>query len=255
MTEGVITAGILHHRTLMPSVNQCKILSMAYKPNLDILNLYNRFDSPICEVDCGQICRQFNPSGMPFCCDICVAVPVALKEEWTYLKANTKLWHRLRGDECPADPIDKEKMQAETPNYMHLMACKGPAFCERDFRTLSCRQFPFSPYITADDRLIGLTYNWDFEEVCWVISNLARVSDQYRKEFLDIYDNLLFEHPSEYDSYYWLSEDMREHFIKQQRHIPILHRDGGYYLLNPATDEISPINPMVLPKFGAYKEP
>lgn len=231
---------------------QCKIVLMVYKPNLDIAELYARFASPICEVDCGQICKQFNPSGKPFCCDICVAVPVALKEEWTYLKANTKLWHRLRGDECPTDPIDLPKMRAETPHYMHLMACKGPAFCERDFRTLSCRQFPFSPYITADDRLIGLTYNWDFEEVCWVISNLDQVSDQYRKEFLDIYDELLFEHPSEYDSYFWLSEDMRDHFIKLQRSIPILHRDGGYYLLDPSTDECTPIEPCEFPKFGPY---
>ncbi len=107
------------------------------------------------------------PSGKPFCCDICVAVPVALKEEWAYLKANTKLWHQLRGDECPpSDPIDKEKMQSETPpDYMRLVTCLGPAFCERDYRTLSCRQFPFTPYITADDRFIGITYNWDFQKV------------------------------------------------------------------------------------------
>ena len=163
-----------------------------------------------------------------------------------------RAWHRIRGDECPSDPIDLPKMQAETPHYMHLMACNGPAFCERDYRTLSCRQFPFSPYITADDRLIGLTYNWDFEEVCWVISNLDQVSDQYRKEFLDIYDHLLFEHPSEYDSYYWLSEDMREHFTKTGRSIPILHRDGSYYLLNPETDELTPIDPHEFPKFGPY---
>jgi hypothetical protein len=226
---------------------------MVYKPHLDIPDYYSRFASPICKIDCGEMCRQFNPSGKPFCCDICVAVPVALKEEWTYLKANTQLWHILRGDECPSDPIDKEKMQAETPDYMHLMACKGPAYCERDNRTLSCRQFPFSPYITADDRLIGLTYNWDFEEVCWVISNLGKVSDQYRQEFLDIYDNLLFEHPSEYDSYYWLSEDMREHFIKIDQHIPILHRDGGFYLLDPKTDELTPTDPSVFPKFGPYQ--
>ena len=226
---------------------------MTYKTSLDIDKMYKSFASPICEVDCGEICRQFNPSGKPFCCDICVAIPVALKEEWLYLKENTQLWHRLRGDECPTDPIDKEKMKSETPNYMHLMACKGPAYCERDFRTLSCRQFPFSPYITADDRLIGLTYNWDFEEVCWVISNLDRVSEEYRKEFLDIYDNLLFEYPKEYDSYYWLSEDMREHFSKAQRSIPILHRDGNFYLLDPNTDELTSADPSTFPKFGPYR--
>lgn len=119
-------------------------------------------------------------------------------------------------------------------------------------RTLSCRQFPFSPYITADDRLIGLTINWDFEEVCWVLSNLDKVSPEYRKEFLDIYDELLFEYPKEYDSYYFLSEDMREHFTKIGRQIPILHRDGAYCLLDPQTDEITAVDPTSLPKFGPY---
>ena len=226
---------------------------MAYKPNLNIPDLYARFASPICEQDCGEICRQYNPSGKPFCCDICVAVPVALKEEWAYLKANTKLWHRLRGDECPSDPIDKEKMQSETPKYMRLVACLGPAFCERDYRTLSCRQFPFTPYITADDRFIGITYNWDFQKVCWVISNLDQVSQTYRQEFFDIYDELLFEHPKEYDNYYWLSEDMREHFIRIRRRIPILHRDGNTYLLSPKTEKLTLVKPESLPKFGPYR--
>ena len=166
---------------------------MTYKPDLDIARLYASFAAPIAEVDCGMLCAPHNPSGKPFCCDICVAVPVAFKEEWAYLKPNTQLWHRLRGDECPTDPIDVPKMKAETPSYMHLMACRGPEHCERDFRTLSCRQFPFSPYITADDRFIGLTYNWDFEQVCWVISNLDQVTPAYRQEFIDLYDRLLYE--------------------------------------------------------------
>ena len=227
---------------------------MVYKPNLDIPDLYSRFASPICEIDCGEICRQYNPSGKPFCCDICVTVPVALKEEWTYLKPNTRLWHRLRGDECPSERLDLSKMEAETPHYMHLMACKGPAHCERDFRTFSCRQFPFSAYITSDDQFIGMTYNFDFEEVCWVVSHLDQVSDRYRKEFFDLYDHLLFERPSEYDNYFWLSQEMRELFIKKRRSIPILHRDGGCYLLNPKTEELTPVDPCDLPKFGPYAD-
>ena len=46
---------------------------------------------------------------------------------------------------------------------MLLLACQGPAHCQRPFRALSCRQFPFFPYITADDRFIGLAYEWEFE--------------------------------------------------------------------------------------------
>ena len=59
-----------------------------------------------------------------------------------------------------------------------------------------------------------------------MISNLDQVSTAYRKEFIDLYDHLLYEYPKEYDSYYFLSEDMREAFKKRRRRIPILHRDG-----------------------------
>ena len=143
-------------------------------------------------------------------------------------------------------------MEAETPHYMHLMACKGPAHCERDFRAFSCRQFPFSAYITADDQFIGMTYNFDFEEVCWVISHLDQVSERYRKEFFEVYDHLLFERPSEYDNYYWLSQEVRELFIQDGRSIPLLHREGGCYLLNPKTEELTPVDARDLPKFGPY---
>jgi hypothetical protein len=181
-----------------------------------------------------------------------VAVPVALKEEWTYLKANTQLWHRLRGDECPQDPIDLPRMKAETPNYMHLMACKGPAFCERDFRTLSCRQFPFSPYITADDRLIGLTYNWDFEEVCWVISNLAAVTADYRREFFNTFDHIFSTWLEDMDSYIELSVETREHYAAKHRRIPLLHRNSGAYLISPLSERMVRVSVNAFKPFHPY---
>lgn len=222
-------------------------------PNLNPQNFFSGFDAPTTEFDCGRFCAPHNPNRIPFCCDICHAVPSAYHQEWTYLEAHTDLWHAWRGDECAAEPLDPQAIRAETPSHLCLLACKGPAFCQREYRASSCRQFPFFPYITSDDRFIGLAYNWDFEDKCWVLSHLGEVSMQYRQEFIDTYDVLLADWPDEYDSFYYLSEDMRAHFLKLGRRIPILHRNGGYYLLSPKSERLVRVNPQQLPRFGPYK--
>src|SRR6266545_982350 len=139
----------------------------------EIRAIYNEFNSPIAEFDCGKKCAPHNPSGKPFCCDICHAVPAAYKSEWNYLEHHTNLWHKWRGDECE-DTTSKEvaRIKVDTPKNMILLACLGPSQCQRDFRALSCRQFPYFPYVTSDYRFIGLAYEWEFESKCWVISNL-----------------------------------------------------------------------------------
>src|SRR5512139_3717464 len=73
---------------------------------LDIRQLYDYFDAPMVPLDCGTKCAVHNPSGKPFCCDICHAVPATYRQEWDYLQQNTDLWHAWRGDECPTDTTD-----------------------------------------------------------------------------------------------------------------------------------------------------
>src|SRR5512138_200222 len=100
----------------------------------DIRELYERFHSPIAELDCGRKCAPHNPSGKPFCCDICQAVPAAYKSEWQYLKPTTDLWHKWRRDECPETTSEEiARLEADTPESMLLLACLGPAQCQRDF--------------------------------------------------------------------------------------------------------------------------
>jgi hypothetical protein len=136
---------------------------------------------------------------------------------------------------------------------MCLLSCQGPRDCQREYRSITCRQFPFFPYITSDDRFIGLAYHWDFEPYCWVISNLAAVTADFRREFIDTYDSLLIEYPEEYDSYYYLSEDMRSEFMKRRRRISILHRDGNFYLLSPKSERLQRAMPDRFRKFAPYQ--
>lgn len=226
---------------------------MSTLPRIRIRQLYARFDAPVTGIDCGMKCAPHNPRGIPFCCDICQAVPAAYHQEWEYLQSNTDLWHVWRGQECADDPGDPNELLAETPEHMLLLACQGPARCQREYRALSCRQFPFFPYLTSAGRFIGLAYEWEFELVCWVVSNLAEVTAAFREAFVQVYDELLAGWPAEFESYAIKSGQVRAHFQAQKRRIPLLHREGGFYLLSPGSERRQRVLPEDLPRFGPYQ--
>jgi len=186
--------------------------------NPDIHKLYDGFDTPIANLDCGKKCAPHNPNGKPFCCDICHVVPTAYKSEWRYFEKNTKLWHKWRGDEC-GDSSENEygQIKTDTPKDMILLACLGPSQCQRDFRALSCRQFPFFPYVTSDYRFVGLSYEWEFE------------------------------------NYAYHSERMRKAFVSQKRRIPLLHRNGKSYLISPAGERMRLAASQDFPRHGPYR--
>jgi hypothetical protein len=215
--------------------------------------LYHQFDVPVTAYDCGLLCAPHNPSGKPFCCDICHAVPAAYDLEWDYLQKHTDLWHMYRGDECPDDPCDPEAVLIETPEHMQLLACKGPALCQRNFRAISCRQFPFLPYITAAGSFIGLTYERTFENNCWVISHLEEVTHAFRQEFVQVFDLLFARWEHDLESYATFSEQLRTDFAGRRRRIPILHRNGQNYLLSPGTEKLYRVEPDTFHMFGVYK--
>lgn len=211
---------------------------MNSRRRVDIRQVYDCLDTPITAQDCGARCGPHHPHGLPYCCDICHAVPTATRPEWDYLQRSTDLWHVWRGDECPDDSDDLQAVRDETPSHLLLLACQGAAHCQRSMRALSCRQFPFFPYITNDDRFVGLAYDWRFESACWVISHLEAVTLDYRQQFVETYDWLFSLGPDEYESYAAFSEEMRVHFAAQRRRIPILHRNGRNYLLSPGSERL-----------------
>lgn len=221
-------------------------------PLLDVRRFYELFNALVTRIDCGKKCAPHNLTGKPFCCDICQAVPAAYKQEWQYLRRSTDLWHEWRGDECPQDPGDPEELRAQMPETMLLLACLGPSHCQRDFRAISCRQFPFFPYITSTYRFIGLAYDWEFEKSCWVLSNLGEVTETYRREFIDAFDTLFSLWPNEMDSYAEQSELARGYFAGHRRRIPVLHRSGQFVLVSPRSERIQRVGAERLKRFGPY---
>ena len=222
----------------------------------DIRALYNTFDSPIAALDCGKKCAPHNPSGKPFCCDICHAVPAAYDSEWDTLRSTTELWHAYRGDECSASnqtDAGRAVRDSDLPSGMILLACLGPDQCQRPNRILSCRAFPFFPYISSDARFLGLACEWEFEPVCWVISNLSAVTDKYRAEFLRTFDHLLATFDDLFDNYAVHSERLRADYSSRRKRFPLLHRNGRAYLVSPQSERMQRVDTKSLPKFGFYR--
>ncbi len=215
----------------------------------DVALLYARFRAPIAALDCGHRCAPYNENGVPFCCDNHHAVPAAYAAEWEYLQANTDLWRPWEA----GDPAETARIQAQTPPGQTLIACLGHTRCQRDFRSITCRAFPFFPYLDGEGEFQGLSYYWEYEDRCWVISNLISVTSAYLVEFFAAYDFLFSRVPQERENYSHFSAVMRRLFRRRRRAIPLLHRNGNAYKVTPTNGRMRRVLLESLPKFGPYR--
>ena len=67
------------------------------------------------------------------------------------------------------------------------------------------------------------------------------------------YDDMLANWPADYESNAGASEDLREEFAAKKRRIPLLHRNGGFYLLSPRSERLYRVDSAKLPRFGPYR--
>jgi hypothetical protein len=213
------------------------------------VTLYAQFHSPITELDCGRKCAPYNENGVPFCCDTNHTVPTAYPEEWQYLEASTDLWHPWQSSE----DHETNRLHSMTPEGHILITCQGHEHCQRGFRSITCRSFPFFPYLSEEDQFIGLSYYWEYEDRCWVISNLDFVRPEYRQEFSAAYQVIFEQLPEERDIYRYYSQEMRDIFARHRRSITLLHRDGKNYKISPSTGKLRRLPQNKVPKFGVYQ--
>jgi len=215
----------------------------------DFAKLYADFDAPITALDCGKKCSPYNEYGVPFCCDTQHAIPTAYRSEWAYLEPNTDLWHIWEDD----NPEETERLRSETPDGQFLIECLGHQLCQRGFRSITCRAFPFFPYITLEREFIGLSYYWEYEDRCWVINHLDVVTPDYVQQFIGTYDQIFAQLPDELENFRYHAIIMRRIFGRQKRRIPLLHRDGGAFAIMPRDGSLEPMDPAQLPKYGPYE--
>lgn len=211
-------------------------------------HVYEKFQAPVSRFDCGKYCSPHN-GGQPVCCDTGHAVPIVDKAEWDLLKSRTELWHRFK----PTTPLHRALVDELHPQCCAI-ECKGAAHCERDNRTMACRAFPFFPYITRERAVIGLSVYWNFEDRCWVLSNLGVVTPQFVTECLEAYETIFAADELEFDVFRAFSATMRSTFTKRDRLIPLLGRDGGCYAIEPRTHRQRPATVAEFGRHGVYRE-
>jgi hypothetical protein len=216
---------------------------------IDFAELYAQFHQPISGVECGRKCAPYNQHAVPFCCDTRHAVPSAYHQEWEYLQGHTDLWHPWY---APQED-ETERLKAQTPPGQVLIACQGHLLCQRHYRSLTCRAFPFFPYFTREKEFIGLSYYWEYEDRCWVISHIDQVSSIYVNAFVSAYETVFQAYPEEKEAFRYHSSVMRRSFSRRKRAIPLLHRNGWTYKISPTSGYKRRIPIQSLPAYGAYK--
>ena len=212
-------------------------------------HLYARFEAPIASLDCGQRCAPYNERGVPFCCDTRHTIPTAYLAEWEFLQSSTDLWHAYRAP----DAAEAARLAAQTPAGQVLIECLGHDRCQRSFRSVVCRAFPFFPYITREGKFIGLAYYWEYEDRCWVISHLEVVTPEYRGQFVGAFEALFAAYPEELEGFRQESIRMRRVFGRRKRAIPLLHRNGRWYKISPRSGRLRRVDAQALGLYGVYK--
>lgn len=208
--------------------------------------IFKDFTASVVPVDCGEKCRHLN-DGVPVCCDIENAVPIMDRHEYKLLRARSDLWRKYR----PPNAHGEELVESLHEDCV-ACECKGAAFCERDNRSLSCRAFPFFPYITKHGDFIGMATYWTFEDRCWVISNMKQVTPAFVSEFHDGYERLFRKKPDELAVFKDYSATMRRVFSRWKRPIYIVDRDRDFHAVLPKGAGMEPVKKRDLPKFGPY---
>ena len=86
-----------------------------------------------------------------------------------------------------------------------------------------------------------------------MINHLDVVTPEYVQEFVNAYDWVFKLIPGELENFRYHAIIMRRVFGRQKRTIPLLHRDGGAFIVTPKNGTLKPIDPARLPKYGPYE--
>ena len=210
--------------------------------------LYSGFAMPLSEINCGLRCGPHNDYGVPVCCDIQQVVPSAFDLEWRFLMESTDLWQPWSS----YGSVDLEP-EGELQDGQVLIMCKGYQECQRDYRTLTCRAFPFYPYLDSKGIFTGLAYYPDFRLVCWIISNLDVVSQAYKEAFRRTFQRVFDLYPEyrlNFASYSSYKRGMPESI-----NIPLgmVGFSGVPYLIDPETEQNYEVEYKELGAFGPFE--
>lgn len=214
----------------------------------DFQKLYRDFGMPLSRIDCGTRCGPHNDYGVPVCCDIQQVIPSAFELEWRYLRENTDLWQPWSSSGNHAQELEGELQDGQV-----LLKCKGYRECQREYRTLTCRAFPFFPYLDNTGNFLGMAYYPDFRQDCWIISNLDRVSQTFKEAFQRTFQRIFDHYPDFQQNFQGYCDYVRAEAVDMNEEIILLGFSGEVYSIDPGTHEHYQVEYKDLAAFGPFE--
>jgi hypothetical protein len=179
----------------------------------DIKHMYGLLDGEMCDFDCGEVCSLKHRKRMPYCCENINAMPVLYREEYKYLRSQTKMWKKH-------NPREGEHL--DELEFSIYAKCKGYDKCERRFRGIVCRNFPTYPYFNAGGKAIGLFFNRSLKGRCYLIDRPGVIRKEFIKANIEFWNFLLPKVPDEWDFYIKFAEQMERMVKRHGRRFIIL---------------------------------
>jgi hypothetical protein len=217
-------------------------------PDFTFKELYQEFSLPLSGIDCGEKCGPFNDYGVPVCCDIKLVVPSAYDLEWEYLQAETEFWHLWQG----SGSIEQEELIQDVQPGQQLLQCLGHQSCQRSYRSITCRAFPFYPYLDRVGNLLGLAYYREFRDQCWIISNLSVVTAEYKEQFHRTFEKLFQRYPDTKENFLHFSSYMRGQVADAGENLTLLDFTGRVFRVNPISEQVREISYRDLENYGPF---
>jgi len=178
--------------------------------------LYRRFTAPMCSFDCGSLCAEDN-GGIPACCNNDACAPIIYRDELRWLRSRTNVWRKR-----PARTDEDRREDAGIEKYIVYATCRGVTQCSRTYRSLTCRFFPFEPYIERSGRFAGLTYVYRCADTCPIIrDDVHQVHQRYVNQSIRVWEAVFDAYPSEHELYQDESRKLRRSFTRKLRPIRV----------------------------------
>jgi hypothetical protein len=170
----------------------------------DIKEFYRLLDEEIAEFDCGAICARRNRNTVPYCCDISKTIPLMYREEYDYVRRRTAMWR----------PYDRRKADEKLDEleYHVYVECRGPARCERPWRSIVCRIFPTYPYVDERGRATGLFFNTVFRDKCVLAGRPELIRPAFIRSHLTFWNVLFDRHEGERAFHTELARETEAHY-------------------------------------------
>jgi len=216
--------------------------------NFTFKELYQEFSLPLSGIDCGEKCGPFNDYGIPVCCDIKLVVPSAYDLEWEYLRDATELWRLWQG----SGEIEQEELIQGVQPGQQLLQCLGHHSCQRSYRSITCRAFPFYPYLDREGGLLGLVYYREFRDQCWIISNLSVVTAEYKEQFQRTFEKIFQRYPDTKENSLHFSSYMRGQVADAGENLTLLDFTGRVFRVNPISEQVREISYRDLENYGPF---